>query len=307
MRGTTLGRRVAWSLTVALSIPLGVSWAQTPAQKANPDDDAIRANAEAFLKAFRAGDADALLQTWTDNGEYINDEGVVLKGRESLSTAYKELFAGHKPLDVQMQIEGIRYIGKDAAVEEGTFSVVRDEGEPAVVSRYSALNVREGGKWRTALLKEWPAETAAQENTVEQLAWLVGKWSVKTDAANLDLNYTWSDDTHAFIENRFRVSLEGKVQATGLQIIGRDPDSNEIHSWVFDSNGAVSEGSWTWDGGQWLIESVQRSPDGTLVESVNALGPIDADSFTWHASIDAQEPEGDGPPPIKVVRQKGAK
>ncbi|MBX9788990.1 MAG: SgcJ/EcaC family oxidoreductase [Pirellulales bacterium] len=277
--------------------------ASKPADRA-ADEKAIRASAEKFLAAFRSGDAKAVAAAWTEAGEYINDEGIAIRGRAAIEKAYIELFKSGKPKEVAVKIDAIHFLSRDTAVEDGTFTVAGKNPNEVLVSRYGALHVRENGGWRMASLREWAAEPAAQGNPLTQLAWLVGKWSAKGEQAEVSLQYSWLDEGHNFLENRFKVTEGGKSKAAGVQIIGRDPNSGLLRSWTFDSRGTLAEALWTFDKGRWLIESTNSSPDGEVVEATNLMIPGGPDAFTWQSLVVAENAALAGVKPIKVVRVK---
>ena len=308
-------RRLAATAALAAAIGLGITStarAQTggaggdagkPADRA-ADEKAIRANAEKFLAAFRGGDAKAVAAAWTVDGEYINDEGVAIRGRAAIEQAYVELFKSGKPKEVTVKIDEVRFLSRDTAVEDGTFTIAGKNPNEVLVSRYSALHVRENNGWRLAMMREWAAEPAAQGNPLAQLSWLVGKWTAKGDKVELSLTYTWLDEGHNFLENRFKVSEGSKPKATGVQIIGRDPETGLLHSWTFDSRGTVAAANWTFDKGRWLIESTNSGPDGEIVEATNLLIPNGPDAFTWQSLVVAENAAVAGVKPMKVVRVK---
>ena len=69
-------------------LPLALAFAMTCANSrvsaADPDPEqiaAINKTAEAFVEAFHKGDAKALAAFWTPDGDYVDENGRVLKGR----------------------------------------------------------------------------------------------------------------------------------------------------------------------------------------------------------------------------------
>jgi hypothetical protein len=59
----------------------------SPVEKAGPanaNEAHIRAGAQAFIKAFNAGDAKALAEMWTANGTIADEQGNVFKGRKAI-------------------------------------------------------------------------------------------------------------------------------------------------------------------------------------------------------------------------------
>ena len=86
------------------------------------------------------------------------------------------------------------------------------------------------------------------------------------------------------------------------QLIGWDPSTGKIRSWVFDSDGGFGEATWTKKGNRWIINAAATMPDGRKTSAINILNVLDKNSFTWHKG---RELDGEILPniePIKVVR-----
>src|SRR5207248_1036155 len=133
-----------------------------PSEKERPDDEAaIRKATADFVKLLEKGDAKGVAASWTEEGEYIDDDGTTLRGRAAIEEAYGKAFAKKKNTKVEINIESIRFPSKDTAVEEGYAKSYRGGSDNPTSSRYSLLHVREDGKWLMALLREWPDEGIA--------------------------------------------------------------------------------------------------------------------------------------------------
>jgi uncharacterized protein (TIGR02246 family) len=127
-----------------------------------PDDDAaVRKATAEFTQAVEKGDAKSVAASWTEEGEYIGEDGTTLRGRAALEAAYAKEFAKKKNMKVEMNIESVRFPSKDTAIEEGYAKSYKGGSEVPTCSRYSLLFAREGGKWLIALLREWPDEGVA--------------------------------------------------------------------------------------------------------------------------------------------------
>src|SRR5258708_2571023 len=87
------------SLTAALLAAPGEAQEPTGDPK---DKAAIAKNAEAFTEAFHKADARTLAAFWAPSGEYTDQTGKQLKGREAIEKAFKEFFANNKGLKVQI-------------------------------------------------------------------------------------------------------------------------------------------------------------------------------------------------------------
>jgi uncharacterized protein (TIGR02246 family) len=260
---------------------------------------AIRKSARDFEKAFEKGDAKAVAALWTENGEFIDDSGIALRGRADIEKAYAELFKEKPKGKMEIVIEGIRFPSPESAIEDGILRLTYPGAELPTTSRYSVLHVKSTDGWKVAVAREW----GANDYMLDQLHWLVGNWSAKTKDREIGLTFEW-DENKTFLRQKFSVKEGGKVVATGTQTIGMDPKTGQLRSWMFDAGGN-GQGLWIRDGNRWLIDSVGELPDGTETAAVNVLTRLGADEFLWR-SIDrafgsAEVPDSD---PIKVTRVK---
>jgi uncharacterized protein (TIGR02246 family) len=271
-----------------------------------PDDEkAIRDASQGLARAFEKGDAKAVAAYWTEEGEYRDEDETPVVGRAALEKAYGVFFAKREQLTVEVSTDKVRFLGKDAAIEEGTFTV-RAKGSPPDASRYSAFYVRQDSRWLIALLKEWGDEKTAKAN-IDNLAWLIGSWESENGDSKSTSKYEWTDNKK-FIRCQYNVQIKLKdkaIRSTGTQLIGVDPAVGLIHAWTFDSEGGVGEASWTWDGGRWVIDSTGTLPDGTTLNATNFLTKAGNDAFTWRSV--SRTSEGDPLPDLPAVKVKRVK
>ena len=69
---------------------------QKPAAQVDPsetDIKLIRAGSEVFVTAFNKHDAKAVAALWTEDGEYIDDTGRTIAGRDAIEKDYAAFFA----------------------------------------------------------------------------------------------------------------------------------------------------------------------------------------------------------------------
>lgn len=266
------------------------------------DEQAIRSAAQSLAHAFEKGDAKALAACFTEEGEYIDENANPVRGRAALAKAYAEFFAKRPEVKVESKTEAVRFIGKDTAVEEGTFKV-QAKDKPAEVGRYSSLYVRQDGKWLVALLKEWTNE-AANSPTLENLAWLIGTWESGGGDVTARTTYEWVENKK-FIRAQYTITSKkaGVPGSSGMQVIGINPATGGIHGWTFDSAGGIGEASWSFDGDRWVIESAGVVADGSQTTANNFLTRHGEDSFSWKSVLRTMD--GDSLPdlgPITVKR-----
>ncbi len=317
-------RNVGWLIAVLTGVSavgVGFGWSRmgvqpgplSAAETADPpkapddkdraaDEAAVRAAVKEFGQAFEKGDAKALAGMWTEEGEYVADDGATLRGRAAIEDGYSQFFKKNPDVKLDMTIESVHFVSHDSAVVEGAARSYKNAkaGEPTS-SRVSALYAHENGQWLIALLREWPDEGAA----LRDVDWLIGSWEAKNDNIDVRTTYEW-DEGRSFIRAHFTIKEKDKdVTMSGTQLIGKDPRTGLLHSWLFESDGAFGEAVWNWDGKQWRLDAAGVEPDGSDTTATNLLTPVDKDSFTWQ-SLD-RTVDGEAAPsitPVKVVRVK---
>lgn len=265
-----------------------------------PDDRAaIRAVAKSFIAAFERGDAAAAAGHLTAGAEMVTADGETVRGRAAIQKAYADHFTKNPKHTVAVDPESLRFTSRDTAIEEGHLKVSAGKAEPAI-HRYTLLHVREDGKWHIAYVRNDESEQAS----LRDLEWLIGTWSAKGGDAEVQTTYEWMGQ-RAFIRGNFTVREKGTT-LSGMQIIGIDPATGELRTWMFEDNGGFGAGSCTRDGTKWLFESVGVQADGRIASAANVLVPIDSDSFTWQpVSLTIDDEPIRGLPPVKVNRVKG--
>ncbi len=317
-------RRIAWAAAglAFIVVSLGAAWErlclQGPALNAaetavktnkapthaarEADADAVRAAVKDFIKVFDKADAAGLAALFTEEGEYISNDGATLRGRAAMEDGYAQFFKKNADVKLEVTIDSIRFVSQETAVLEGAARSYKagKPGEPTI-SRISTLFVREKGKWLLALLREWPDEGT----TLADVDWLIGTWESKSDAADVRTTYEWESGKN-FIRAHFTIKEKDKDEVlSGTQFIARDPRNGQLHSWLFENDGGFGEADWTWDGKAWSLDATGVEPDGDEVTATNILTPLGKDVFTWQSikrTVDDEDAADLAP--IKVTRVK---
>jgi uncharacterized protein (TIGR02246 family) len=317
-------RRIAWAAAglAFIVVGLGAAWerlsvqgpaltAAEPAGKTNKaptdaareaDADAVRAAVQDFIKVSDKADAKGLAALFTEEGEYVSNDGATLRGRAAMEDGYAQFFKKNPDVKLEVTIDSIRFVSQETAVLEGAARSYKagKPGEPTI-SRISTLFVREKGKWLLALLREWPDEGT----TLADVDWLIGTWESKSDAAYVRTTYEWEGSKN-FIRAHFTIKEKDKDEVlSGTQFIGRDPRTGQLHSWLFESDGGFGEADWTWDGKAWSLDATGVEPDGDDVTATNILTPLGKDAFTWQSinrTVDDEDVTDIAP--VKVTRVK---
>lgn len=242
------------------------------------EEVAIRAMGDAFVKVFNAGDAPALARLHTPDAHVIDLTGEELRGRDEIEREYQGLFKDNPGLAIEVNVENVRMIGTDLAVEDGTTKVTPKGGAP-VVNRYTAVDVKRDGQWLLASVRETPGEASARDE-LQALAWLMGSWVDETSDAATESTFRWTDDKQAILRD-FTIRSNGKVVMTGTQRIGWDPRAEQIKSWEFDSEGGHGEGLWAKIGDQWMVKATAVLQDGQTATATHLISPEEPASCRW--------------------------
>jgi len=249
-----------------------------------PAADEIRAMLRSYLRAFNQHDAAALAAHWSEAGESVDlDNGDVTSGRAAVRDVFAALFAEDEEATIDIDVTSIRQIRDDVAVVDGVTQVDFTDGLPAG-SRFSAVVVREGGRWLLESVREAATgEAAPGRRPLDDLAWLVGAWEDSGAGVTAGTQCFWSAG-RAFLVRTHTVKPDtaaepravagqpgvpallppGDVSSRELtEIIGWDADRRAIRSWLFTSAGRFAEATWTRaeDGRSWTVRVEGRGRD----------------------------------------------
>ena len=270
---------------VAAAEPAGVIADKTAAQF-NPasaaDENAIRATADDFVKAFNRGDVKTIGALWAADAEYTDESGQSYQGRAAIEQEYAELFQEHRGATMDVTIESIRFLGPDIAMEKGIAKVKLPGVDAPLGARYTVVHARRDGKWIMVVGRDAPYVPGSNEDYLKDLEWLIGDWKLEAQDRTLLLHFEWMAQRN-FIKNTYAVTKDGKSTLSGGQIIGWNPKLGRIVSWHFDAEGGFGNDVWTKDGSKWVIEASGVLRNGSESTAVNVLTAVDANTFTWQS------------------------
>ena len=277
--------------------PFTASPAAAPAMAAMPDNAEaaeIRLMMQRYLQAFNRHDTAALASHWSASGESIDlDSGEKTTGRDAVAGVFATLFEQDAAAAIDINIESIQPIRNDVAVVDGVSLLTFDDATTAG-SRFSAIVVREKGTWVLSSVRETavspPQATRSPVGQLEQLEWLVGSWEDVSEDLVASTRCSWN--TGRSFLTRSHVSAPEAAAATGgdgipallpadgsareiSEIIGWDPERQQIRSWVFTSDGRFAEGLWSRAGDSWEVcyEGHGADADTSCTFTISRLGP----------------------------------
>lgn len=261
---------------------------KTPTKNAAPAatvpgyEAAIRQSAKDFAAAFDKGDAKAIAALWTEDGEFIDEAGTRTVGRAAIEQRYTEFFATNSGATIEIVIDALRQAGADTALEDGRAAVtVAGQAGAASSGKYTAVHVQRDGKWAIASVRDLAPEPVAGP-TLADLDWMIGTWHTEHLGKEMTITCRWLADK-SFVEATFAKLEDGKPVPTATQIIGVDPRSGRITSWMFNSDKGFAQGVWVPHETGWAIGFEGVRADGTQTTAVNLLARLN-DALVWKST-----------------------
>ncbi|MEX0793125.1 MAG: SgcJ/EcaC family oxidoreductase [Pirellulaceae bacterium] len=247
------------------------------------DEAAIRQAVEQYVVAYNRSDAKAVAAMWSPEAVYTNRQiGQQVSGRQAIEQQFAAIFAANKDSKLAASTNSVEFISPGVAVEFGTATVVTPE-QDSEESGYTAVYVKRDGAWLLdGITEEDIPVVQSNYEHLKDLEWMIGTWVDQDDQSTVETTCEWTKNRN-FITRMFSVTVRDRIEASGMQIVGWDPATKQIRSWVFDSDGGFGEGTWSKKNQAWHIQATGTIPDGSKSSSVNIIKPIDSDTFTWQS------------------------
>jgi hypothetical protein len=172
-------------------------------------------------------------------------------------------------------------ITPDVVVSRGVATVTPENGA-AEATRFEVIRVKKGDQWQISHLTETSAPAPNAYSQLQALEWLVGTWQDKVGDQTIETKINWAASKN-FLTRTFKVQGSGQHETDGWEIIGWDPDNQQIRSWIFDSDGGFGESTWSNDGERWLIKASNTLADGGHSTAENILTRVDDNTLTWES------------------------
>jgi uncharacterized protein (TIGR02246 family) len=298
MRATTL---TVTSIAVAAAVLFAAARAQTgnsqpavaqaggqgqpaaqPARQlgATADEKAILDGLAVFAKAYGAANAAAIADLFLDESMIVDPEGSSVRGKAAVAAMYDAAFKESPGLKLEATVEDIRFLTPDLARAEGKTRLSTSNGDASEFTGFSALLVRRDGNWRIAEMHEYAA-TAADVTPYERLKdleWMVGEWVEEGDKAKSQSSVRWGDN-QSYLIRTYSIEPQGEKPSSGTMFIGWDPQSGQIKSWLFNSEGGHGEGLWNRTGeNEWVIKATGVLRDGRPTSATQIQTMVNKDT-----------------------------
>lgn len=264
-------------------------------EKLSPAEVAARAEAELigkaakrFTEAYNQHDSKELASAFTAEGELIDEDGNVTRGRAAIAANFAEVFKAFPELSIEVDIDSIEILGSNIAFEEGVIHAKATADDLPAGSRFVALYVKQDGQWLILRSRDFHNDADAgtlptNYDRLSELEWMVGDWADESQGSLVLSSCKWVDDKNYLLQE-FQMRVAGETAMSGSMRIGWDPLSGQIKSWVFDSLGGYSEGLWTrLDATSWLVVSRGATRDREISTSTMTYRVVDDSTATWEA------------------------
>ena len=198
---------------------------------------------EAFVAAFNKADAKAVAALWTEDGQYSDDTGRVFAGREAIGNAYAEFFAKNPGARMRVVVDSLRLLSPDAAIRNRRAIMALKPDRPSGISSYTATHVKLDGKWLMATVRDAPGSVSSAGQNAADLEWLVGTWVAEEHGVRTESICSWVAGK-SFLERKHTTTRPDGTTASGVQLIGWNPQGGHVQSWSFTSDGGHAIGTW---------------------------------------------------------------
>ena len=247
------------------------------------DKEAIFNNARAFVNAFEKGDAKAVAASWAEDGDYVDLNGRRLQGRPAIEDAFNAFFAANKGLKLRIDVNSVRFVAPDIAIEDGLTFVIPPDGAPPDQARYTNVHVKKDGQWLLQSVREAPNAPPENYEHLRGLEWAIGEWVDEGDGPEIGhATFEWSPDGN-FIVSTQDVTVKDNLISRSTEWIAWDPATSQIRSWNFVGDGSIGENSWSNEGDQWIIKTNAILPNGKKLTATNIVTRNGPDELTWQS------------------------
>jgi ketosteroid isomerase-like protein len=289
-----LSRFACLAPLLAVALTSGATFAQERTAPA-ADEAAIRKRGKDYIAAIRRGDSAEIASFWTAEGTYVDEAGRAFQGGE-LAREAKAVAEEREP-GIMVTVDSIHFVTPDVAIEDGGLTSSPGILSASVARRYTAIWVRQKGKWLLDGVREAAVPTVTHNDRLRELSWMVGDWISDDDGKTVRLSCKWSTEKN-FLLREIDVRLPGREPLHVTQRIGWDAREKQIKSWTFDSEGGHGDGLWFHKDDRWIIEAQSVLPDGSRATGTNHLAQDGNDAFLWESTNG--EIEGEPMPEHKV-------
>ena len=275
MQRLTVASFVA-AVLATLSLVCSAEPSRDQSQKA-----AVHQTIAAVEDCFNRGDAKGLAALWASDGDFVGPSGERIVGRAKIAAAFAEFFAAHKNCKLQLGVVNVRFVTADVASVDAVAAMTPPPEDLAGEPRSTILLVLRDRRWLIDSIREAVGAAPSHYGHLKELRWMVGDWETdKDNPSGVSVHSTcdWTANG-SFLIRKFSIAGRGNSQG-GTEVIGWDPRTHRIRSWIFESDGGFGESEWTRNATGWTVKYKGILADGGDVSATQTLTHVDADTLT---------------------------
>jgi uncharacterized protein (TIGR02246 family) len=248
-----------------------------PTQTSSGDEQMIRSQAHDFIKAFAAGDADAIVNMCAEDCCFTNTEGVQFNGRAEIKKMYEHNFQTFGLQPISLSISKVSFPAPDIGIEDGQASYTKS----TATTRYNVVHVKKDGTWKMLRISEFSYNPSPAE-ALKSVSWMIGDWTLHGKNKNVYLKVHAINNGN-FLALRFSDSEGNNAIPEQLQIIGWSLKTKDIVSWNFGHEGGFGYGHWHKVGDDWFIQTKGVTHDGSDSVADYIIKHPDNNHFSWQS------------------------
>lgn len=278
------------------------------AEEPAPEIAGLEKAAADFVIAYNNQDAAGIANLFTEQGEMADLRGKDLTtGREEIQAHYEEVFAGN-PASIAIEVDSVRLVAPNLAVEDGTVHLTPAGGEnddaPPRSTTYTATLLKNAeGVWQIASTRDIGDATDATGQLADLFDVIKGEWTSRTsDGVQIDFAFGW-DPTGKFLLGETLTTSADAAPLPGSMRIGWNAARRAIVSWVFDAAGGVTQGVWNPTEDGWMIRAEGTTADGETLTLNQELTTEGKDTLIWSATNRVVDGEKQPDKTLRIVRQ----
>lgn len=256
------------------------------AEEPSPEIAGLQQAAANFVIAYNAKDAAAIANLFTEDGEMCDlTGGELISGREQIAAHYADLFAGENTPSLAIEVDSVRMVAPNLAIEDGTahFTPPGEDTLPRSTA-YTAVLLKNGEDlWQIASTRTLHDATEDAGQLAELAATINGDWTAMNEGVRLDLAFGWDETGNYLAGEMLTTTADGEPQPGTIRI-SWDAAKKSIASWFFDAEGGVSQGVWTPTETGWLIHSTGTTGDGEVLGATQTLAIESQGALLWSAT-----------------------
>ena len=136
------------------------------------DETEVRALYRQLLSGWNRRSADAIAESFVEDGDAIGFDGSELKGRDEIASAHRQIFADHQTGAFVGKVRGVHFLNPDVAVISAIAGMVlpgQSDLEPERNAIQTLVAVKREGHWRAAVFQNTPAKFHGRPDKAQAL------------------------------------------------------------------------------------------------------------------------------------------